>query len=109
MIAEVQKYVPGYRLKNGPTFEGHKVSIFLEVEGLGDFLPKYAGNLDIMTAAAARTAEMFAQEILAGKITLTPKIGRASCRESVCQYVSISVVAVSLKTKRKTTRDTLYE
>src|SRR3546814_207052 len=72
MIAEVQKYVPGYRLKNGPTFEGHKVSIFLEVEGLGDFLPKYAGNLDIMTAAAARTAEMFAQEILDGKITLTP-------------------------------------
>jgi acetaldehyde/propanal dehydrogenase len=72
MIAEVQKYVPGYRLKNGPTFEGRKVSIFLEVEGLGDFLPKYAGNLDIMTAAAARTAEMFAQEILDGKITLTP-------------------------------------
>lgn len=72
MIAEVQKYVLGYRLKNGPTFEGRKVSIFLEVEGLGDFLPKYAGNLDIMTAAAARTAEMFAQEILDGKITLTP-------------------------------------
>jgi len=72
MIAEVQKYVPGYRLKNGPTFEGRKVSIFLEVEGLGDFLPKYAGNLDIMTAAAARTAEMFAREILDGRITLTP-------------------------------------
>ena len=72
MIAEVQQYVPGYRLKNGPTFDGRKVSIFLEVEGLGDFLPKYAGNLDIMTAAAARTAEMFAQEILDGKITLKP-------------------------------------
>jgi acetaldehyde/propanal dehydrogenase len=72
MIAEVQKYVPGYRLKNGPTFDGRKVAIFLEVEGLGDFLPKYAGNLDIMTAAAARTAEMFAQEILDGRITLTP-------------------------------------
>ncbi len=66
MIAEVQKYVPGYRLKNGPTFEGRKVSIFLEVEGLGDFLPKYAGNLDIMTAAAARTAELFAHKILDG-------------------------------------------
>lgn len=66
MIAQVQKYVPGYRLKNGPTFEGRKVSIFLEVEGLGDFLPKYAGNLDIMTAAAARTAEMFAHKILDG-------------------------------------------
>ena len=66
MIAEVQKYVPGYRLKNGPTFEGRKVSIFLEVEGLGDFLPKYAGNLDIMTAAAARTAELFAHKIQDG-------------------------------------------
>ncbi|APL94503.1 acetaldehyde dehydrogenase (acetylating) [Sphingobium indicum] len=64
MIAQVQRYVPGYRLKNGPTFEGRKVSIFLEVEGLGDFLPRYAGNLDIMTAAAARTGEMFAQEMM---------------------------------------------
>jgi acetaldehyde/propanal dehydrogenase len=72
MIAEVQKYVPGYRLKNGPIFDGRKVSIFLEVEGLGDFLPKYAGNLDIMTAAAARTAEMFAQEIVDGTLVLQP-------------------------------------
>ncbi|THD04234.1 acetaldehyde dehydrogenase (acetylating) [Panacagrimonas perspica] len=63
MIAEVQKYVPGYRLKNGPVFEGRRVSIFLEVEGLGDYLPKYAGNLDIMTAAAARTGEMFARRL----------------------------------------------
>jgi len=66
MISDVQQYVPGYRLKNGPTFEGRKVSIFLEVEGLGDFLPKYAGNLDIMTAAAARTAELFARKIIDG-------------------------------------------
>ena len=72
MIAAVQQYVPGYQLKNGPTFDGRKVSIFLEVEGLGDFLPKYAGNLDIMTAAAARTAEMFAQEILDGQLKLEP-------------------------------------
>ena len=77
MIAEVQKYVPGYRLKNGPTFEGKKVSVFLEVEGLGDFLPKYAGNLDIMTAAAARTAEMFAADILSGKLKLERKIEEA--------------------------------
>ena len=74
MIEEVQQYVPGYRLKHGPTFDGRKVSIFLEVEGLGDFLPKYAGNLDIMTAAAARTAEMFAHEILCGKLTLEPTV-----------------------------------
>ena len=70
MIKEVQKYVPGYKLVNGPVFEGKRVSVFLEVEGLGDYLPKYAGNLDIMTAAAARTAEMFAEEIIAGRLTL---------------------------------------
>ena len=70
MMAEVQKYVPGYKLVNGPVFDGKRVSVYLEVEGLGDYLPKYAGNLDIMTAAAARTAEMFAEEILAGKLTL---------------------------------------
>jgi acetaldehyde/propanal dehydrogenase len=70
MLAEVQKYVPGYRLVNGPVFDGDRVSVFLEVEGLGDYLPKYAGNLDIMTAAAARTAEMFAEEILRGALVL---------------------------------------
>lgn len=70
MIKEVQKYVPGYRLKNGPVFDGKRVSIYLEVEGLGDYLPKYAGNLDIMTAAALRTAEMFAEEIINGDISL---------------------------------------
>ena len=70
MLAEVQKYVPGYRLVNGPVFDGKRVSIYLEVEGLGDYLPKYAGNLDIMTAAACRTAEMFAEELLAGRLTL---------------------------------------
>ena len=74
MLAEVQKYVPGYRLVNGPVFDGNRVSIYMEVEGLGDYLPKYAGNLDIMTAAAARTAEMFAQEILSGALTLAPVV-----------------------------------
>ncbi len=70
MIADVQQYVPGYRLKNGPVFDGKRVSTYLEVEGLGDYLPKYAGNLDIMTAAALRTAEMFAEEILDGSLVL---------------------------------------
>ncbi len=70
MIKEVQKYVPGYRLVNGPLFDGKRVTVFMEVAGLGDYLPKYAGNLDIMTAAATRTAEMFAQEIIAGTIQL---------------------------------------
>lgn len=72
MIVEVQKYVPGYRLVNGPIFDDKKVSVFMEVAGLGDYLPRYAGNLDIMTAAATRTAEMFAEEIIAGKIQLKP-------------------------------------
>ncbi|HSW19319.1 MAG TPA: acetaldehyde dehydrogenase (acetylating) [Ramlibacter sp.] len=70
MIREVQQYVPGYKLVNGPVIDGNRVSIYMEVEGLGDYLPKYAGNLDIMTAAAARTAEMFAQEMLSGALTL---------------------------------------
>jgi acetaldehyde/propanal dehydrogenase len=70
MINEVQKYVPGYRLVNGPVFDGNKVGVWMEVAGLGDYLPTYAGNLDIMTAAAARTAEMFATEILAGRYHL---------------------------------------
>lgn len=68
MIAEVQKYVPGYTLKNGPVFDGKRVSIFLEVAGLGDYLPRYAGNLDIMTAAALRTAEMLAEEIMRSRL-----------------------------------------
>jgi acetaldehyde dehydrogenase len=78
MVAEVQGYVPGYRLKQAVQFEriggnrplvipemdgaftGLKVSVFLEVEGAGHYLPAYAGNLDIMTSAALRTAEKVA-------------------------------------------------
>ncbi len=74
MVAEVQKYVPGYKLVNGPIFDGNRVSVFLEVEGLGDFLPKYAGNLDIMTSAALRTAEMFAEEIAGGAVALPERV-----------------------------------
>jgi acetaldehyde/propanal dehydrogenase len=66
MAREVARYVPGYRIKNGPVFDGKRVSVFVEVEGLGDYLPKYAGNLDIMTAAALRTGELFARHMAGG-------------------------------------------
>jgi len=70
MISKVEQYVPGYKLVNGPVFEGNKVGVFMEVAGLGDYLPTYAGNLDIMTAAACRTAEMYAEKILSGELKL---------------------------------------
>jgi acetaldehyde/propanal dehydrogenase len=64
MEAAVQAYVPGYRIKEGPIFDGNRVTVFLEVRGKGDYLPEYAGNLDIMTAAAAKTAESFAEQMI---------------------------------------------
>jgi acetaldehyde/propanal dehydrogenase len=63
MIRDVQRYVPGYTLKNGPVFDGHRVSVWMEVAGAGDYLPRYAGNLDIMTAAALRTGELIASSL----------------------------------------------
>jgi len=72
MVKAVQVYVPGYRLKNEPVFEvrntvdGKKmmIAMLLEVTGAGDFLPPYAGNLDIMTSSARQVGEVFAQNIL---------------------------------------------
>ncbi|MEC1155744.1 acetaldehyde dehydrogenase (acetylating) [Cytobacillus horneckiae] len=65
MEKAVQSYVPGYRLRTEPIFEGNKVTIFIEVEGAGDYLPKYSGNLDIMTAAGVKVAEEFAKNLIA--------------------------------------------
>ncbi|WP_159980564.1 MULTISPECIES: acetaldehyde dehydrogenase (acetylating) [unclassified Novosphingobium] len=84
MVADVQSYVPGYRMKQAVQFEhigsnqplhipemggyftGIKVSVFLEVEGAAHYLPAYAGNLDIMTSAALKTAEKIALNIREG-------------------------------------------
>ncbi|WP_199254290.1 acetaldehyde dehydrogenase (acetylating) [Mycolicibacterium mengxianglii] len=73
VVAEVQTYVPGYRLLNEPQFDDPSmnsggqavVTTFIEVEGAGDYLPPYAGNLDIMTAAATKVGEEIAKEVLA--------------------------------------------
>ena len=73
VVAEVQTYVPGYRLLNAPQFDEpsvvnggrHVVTTFVEVEGAGDYLPPYAGNLDIMTAAATKVGEEMAKEAAA--------------------------------------------
>jgi acetaldehyde dehydrogenase len=72
VVAEVQTYVPGYRLLNEPQFDepsvvnggNHVVTTFVEVEGAGDYLPPYAGNLDIMTAAATKVGEEIAKEMV---------------------------------------------
>ena len=72
VVAQVQTYVPGYRLLNEPQFDppsvhsgGHAlVTTFVEVEGAGDYLPPYAGNLDIMTAAATKVGEEIAKDVL---------------------------------------------
>jgi acetaldehyde dehydrogenase len=68
LVAAVQGYVPGYRLTADPQFDEGRVAIFIEVEGAGDFLPPYAGNLDIMTAAATCVGEEIGRHLAAGRL-----------------------------------------
>jgi len=58
----IRKYVPGYRVTLGPVAESGRVTTMVEVVGLGDYLPKYSGNLDIITCAAVNMAEAYARE-----------------------------------------------
>lgn len=62
MVKEIQKYVPGYKLRTPPIMDGNRVTVIVEVEGAGDFLPKYSGNLDIINSAAIEAAEKIAEE-----------------------------------------------
>ncbi len=68
MIAKVQEYVPGYRLRIGPLIDDKQVTIMIEVEGSGDFLPAYSGNLDIETSAAVAIGEKVAEKILKERV-----------------------------------------
>ncbi len=64
MIAQVQSYVPGYQLKHEPVVDGEKVTVQIRVQGAGDYLPKYSGNLDIITSAAVAVGEEFARKLI---------------------------------------------
>jgi hypothetical protein len=107
MVADVQQYVPGYTLRAEPQFDdpreswnGHgRVALFLEVEGNGDYLPAYAGNLDIMTAAAARIGELMARRsrscgirpTIANDVRLTDTTLRDGSHAMAHQFTEVQV------------------
>ena len=83
MVERIKQYVPGYRLRAQPLIQDQsnggrkkKVTLFVEVEGAGDFLPKYAGNLDIMTASAVKVGEEIARHLQKGTWTKNEAEGR---------------------------------
>jgi acetaldehyde dehydrogenase len=66
IVRELVEYVPGYRLRVPPIIDGDKVTTIVEVQGQGDFLPPYSGNLDIINSAAVAAAEVVARDMLGG-------------------------------------------
>ena len=94
VVAEVQTYVPGYRLLNEPQFDDPSVNsggqalvtTFVEVEGAGDYLPPYAGNLDIMTAAATKVGEEIAKESLSATAESARARSRRQGQEAKHEY-----------------------
>jgi len=66
IVLKIQRYVPGYKIIVLPTYDNQRLLITVRVQGLGDYLPKFAGNLDIINCAAIEVAEHFAQKKLAG-------------------------------------------
>lgn len=66
MVEKMKVYVPGYKILLEPIIQGDVVTTMIQVEGLGDYLPVYSGNLDIITAAAVNTAEKYAQKLMGG-------------------------------------------
>lgn len=71
MVARIQQYVPGYQLLLPPTLENNRIVMMVKVQGLGDYLPRYAGNLDIINCAALAAGEAFAQHRVAPSISAT--------------------------------------
>ncbi|MEI7615541.1 MAG: acetaldehyde dehydrogenase (acetylating) [Actinomycetota bacterium] len=68
VLKEIQAYVPGYQLRVPPLFDGNRVTTIIQVEGAGDFLPKYGGNLDIINSAAIAVGEKLAAKMLTDRI-----------------------------------------
>jgi acetaldehyde dehydrogenase len=66
MVEKIKEYVPGYRVRMEPIMQDDVVTCIIEVEGLGDYLPVYSGNLDIITSAAVKVAEIYAKKVLGG-------------------------------------------
>ena len=63
MVEKIKSYVPGYELLVAPIYENNRIVVMVKAEGLGDYLPKYAGNLDIINCAAIAVAEQYAKKL----------------------------------------------